>query len=82
LAGMGITEPSLRAILGGFKMSIFGLIYYNDIFPSTKEHVTKFCYQIGANLSETNQIASSFGFCNHWNCADDECDDDRKSMGS
>lgn len=79
LGGVGINENSLRAIMKGFKMYVFGLIYYNDIFPETAKHVTKFCYQIGANLSDKGEIVSSFGFCAHWNCADDECADDRQA---
>jgi hypothetical protein len=79
LGGIGITEASIQAIAKGFNLFIFGVISYNDIFPHTKKHITKFCYQAGANLSEKSEIVSTFGFCAHWNCADDECDDDRKA---
>jgi hypothetical protein len=79
LGGIGITEASIQAVLKGYKMFVFGIIYYNDIFPRTKSHITKFCYQVGANLSDKNEIVSSFSFCDHWNCADDECKDDRKA---
>src|SRR5664280_3451002 len=47
LGGIGINETSIQAVLKGFQMYVFGLIYYNDIFPDTKQHITKFCYQIG-----------------------------------
>ena len=79
VGGIGVTENSIHALLKGFKMYVFGLVYYYDIFPNTKRHVTKFCYQIGANLSDKSELISSFGFCAHWNCADEECVDDRKA---
>ena len=79
LGGVGINERSLQAIRKGFRMYVFGLVYYNDIFARTDRHTTKFCYQIGANLSDKNEIVSSFGLCDHWNCSDDECADDRKA---
>jgi hypothetical protein len=79
LGGIGITEASIQAVIKGFNLFIFGLVYYNDTFPNTKRHITKFCYQAGASLSDKSEIVSSFGFCDHWNCADDECDDDRKA---
>jgi hypothetical protein len=79
LGGLGITEASIKEVLKGFRLFVFGVIYYNDTFPKTKQHITKFCYQTGANLSDKGEIVSSFGFCDHWNCADDECADDRKA---
>jgi hypothetical protein len=59
LGGIGITEASIQAVIKGFKLFVFGLIYYNDTFPETEKHVTKFCYQAGANLSDKNEIISS-----------------------
>jgi hypothetical protein len=79
LGGIGIDEDSLRALVSGFPMFIEGMITYNDIFPGTRLHITKFCYQLGANTSEDKKIVPSYGFCDHWNCADDECDEDRKN---
>jgi hypothetical protein len=79
LDGIGIIEASLRAILQGYPFFVFGLIYYDDIFPNSKHHITKFCYQIGANLSDKKEIVCNYGFCAHWNCADDECEDDKKA---
>jgi hypothetical protein len=60
-------------------MFIEGLITYNDIFPAAGLHTTKFCYQLTANTSEDNKIIPSYLFCDHWNCADAECDEDRKN---
>ena len=79
LGGLGITEPSIRAIIDGFPLYMWGVIYYDDIFPESKRHITKFCYQIAASKSVNNDIIPNFSFCDHWNCADDECKDDRKA---
>ena len=48
LGGIGIDEDSLRALVSGFPMFIEGMITYNDIFPGTRLHITKFCYQLGS----------------------------------
>ena len=50
-----------------------GVIRYNDIFPDTEEHVTKFCYVIrisDAGGTQTPHLQQCYG---HKNCADDEC---------
>lgn len=78
LGGIGINEDSLRALENDFPMFLEGMFTYSDIFPGTRLHITKFCYRLGANISEDNKIVPSYGFCDHWNCADDECDQDRK----
>jgi hypothetical protein len=53
------------------------VIHYYDIFPGTKEHVTKFCFAIGAEKTAENEIKPRYGSCRHWNCADEECKTDR-----
>jgi hypothetical protein len=51
-------------------------IHYEDIFHV--KHVTKYCYGIGLNTEPDGILKPSYGLCYHWNCADDECIDDRK----
>lgn len=55
-----------------------GVIRYNDIFPNTEEHVTKFCYWIRADLSGVDQKSVGEPYATqcggHTNCADHECD--------
>jgi hypothetical protein len=79
LTGIGITEKSVRAIQKGFPLFVWGIVYYNDIFPKSQLHVTKFCYQVGASISDKKEIVLSYDFCKHWNCADDECKTDRET---
>ena len=79
LSGIGITEKSMQAVEKGFLIFLSGIIYYNDIFQRSQLHVTKFCYQMTAFHSDKNEIVSGYDFCKHWNCADDECGDDKKA---
>lgn len=48
---------------------VYGAIRYNDIFPSTPLHITKYCYIISWDYSR-------YTSCRHWDCADEECDAD------
>jgi hypothetical protein len=79
LGGLGITESSFEAIKNGFHLYLFGVIYYNDIFPNSPLHITKYCYVIGILTSEKGELFPQPAFCDHWNCADDECKDDRNA---
>jgi hypothetical protein len=58
---------------------IYGIAVYDDIFQQAA-HVTKYCYEViglvGAD--ETPSIAA----CSHWNCADEECERDKKAYDS
>jgi len=82
LTGIGITEKSVRAIQNGFPLFVWGIVYYNDIFPKSQLHVTKFCYQVGVSISDKKEIGFIYAFCKHWNCADDECKTDRETYNA
>lgn len=61
----------------------FGAIRYNDTFPHTKQHITKFCYDTAAGMYITKSTSGDvrtpmIKLCSHWNCADDECDKDKE----
>ncbi|MFI4948616.1 MAG: hypothetical protein ACHQC9_07435 [Alphaproteobacteria bacterium] len=53
-----------------------GEIKYHDIFPNSPEHISKFCYNIGAGIRGNTEPLP--GRCAHWNCADAECEADHK----
>ena len=55
-----------------------GTIYYNDIFPGSPRHITKFCYLIRATTNSEGNPAPEWYPCRHWNCMDDECKEDKK----
>ncbi|HXY58865.1 MAG TPA: hypothetical protein VEH76_09810 [Methylocystis sp.] len=48
------------------KAAIVGAIIYNDIFPRSQRHITKFCYFIYPDTGKTDE-------CGFWNCTDNEC---------
>lgn len=56
---------------------VYGMVRYKDVFPDAREHVTKFCYAIGAVHTPDGHNKAVTRLCRHWNCADDECKDDR-----
>ncbi len=55
-----------------------GVIRYRDVFEGTPEHLTKFCFVIGARRAgkDVPAVPYNAGFCPHWNCADEECKSD------
>jgi hypothetical protein len=63
-------------IANRISLHLTAAIHYEDIFH--KKHVTKYCYVIGLNTEPDGILKPSYGMCGHWNCADDECIDDRK----
>jgi hypothetical protein len=58
----------------------YGWTTYNDTFPKTPQHVTKFCYELvefGADPFTTKNLPGEQTWFNAWkhhNCADSECD--------
>ncbi|MBN9545036.1 MAG: hypothetical protein J0I19_06160 [Alphaproteobacteria bacterium] len=55
-----------------------GVIHYRDVFEGTPEHLTKFCFVIGARrpVKGAPAVPYNAGSCPHWNCADEECKSD------
>jgi hypothetical protein len=75
----GILDTEIVKLAEGpLKMLFQGVIRYNDIFPNTQEHVTKFCYWIRAEIggADPNSVGEPHGTqCGgNTNCADHECD--------
>ena len=84
IGGVGTPVPTIEVRLGiaqrttGGEWFVFGVIHYNDIFPHTREHVTKYFCSIDANNFSFGKIKPAYGLCKHWNCADDECPKDKE----
>lgn len=85
IGGIGIPIEALEALHSAqiensnqAKWFIYGQIYYYDLFPGTPEHVTRYCYDIFTKAADDGGLSPSYGLCPHWNCADDECIEDRK----
>lgn len=78
-----ITGTDLDAISKYRKyLYIWGIAVYRDVFPDTKEHITRFCV-FATNLSgdplrpwhaETNPFNITFANYLWHNCADEDCD--------
>ncbi len=75
-----ISADDFRAILDKRKSPFFyGEIRYNDIFPKTKQHITKYCFGLFGIRGDGSQTGSPvFSRCSHWNCTDDECNGDKE----
>ena len=85
-----VLGPHATEIAGGIAISadflkpgnppwfIFGIATYDDIFShEDRSHVTKFCYEVFGLVAadQTPSVAA----CSHWNCADDECKEDKEA---
>jgi hypothetical protein len=57
--------------------SISGVVHYRDNFTLSSDHVTKFCYVIGA-VARENSSTPTYSQCTYWNCADKDCDRDKE----
>jgi hypothetical protein len=64
----GITQDRLDRMkeLGYTRVTASGAILYNDVFPDSKRHITKYCYLIDPDTDFLD-------LCGYWNCADDDC---------
>jgi hypothetical protein len=79
VGGFGIPLIELRKISKGEAVYfIVASIHYHDVFKGSPEHITKSCFRIGAAIESDDTIKPSYGLCPHWNCADDECENDRR----
>jgi hypothetical protein len=80
-------QPFLQIAHGEARLLFTGIIRYNDIFPNTNEHLTKFCYFIRADILDAAKLASGAPLelsdlghpygrqCGaRTNCTDEECD--------
>jgi hypothetical protein len=56
---------------------IWGVALYDDIFPFTSQHMTRFCYKITAVRGNPMDVASkielAYEQCLRGNCTDDDC---------
>lgn len=57
--------------------ALIGVVHYRDSFAFSTEHITKFCYSIGA-VTRGNSSVPTYSQCVYWNCADADCDRDKE----
>jgi hypothetical protein len=53
-----------------------GVIHYRDVFRDTRDHITKYCYA-AVPYKDGIEIKVGIQRCLYWNCADEDCKDDR-----
>jgi hypothetical protein len=76
-----LTLKDIRDIKSNIVPTLWGEARYNDIFPGTKQHVTKFCQHIVSvkwpkNLEDpAGRIEIMAQPCLTHNCMNDECGD-------
>lgn len=79
IGGIGIPISHIQEMASGaLRGYVSGSIRYKDRFRKTEPHVTKFCFQIGVSRNDKGLLIPSYGLCQHWNCVDEECEDDKK----
>ncbi|QLH69597.1 hypothetical protein [Rhodopseudomonas palustris] len=69
------TAEELAASRG--KYFIRGVARYRDLFKGSEEHITKYCFAVTPYL-EGNILKAGIQRCLYWNCADDECKEDKE----
>jgi hypothetical protein len=72
-----ISAEQLRDVIDGDKeMVIWGWAKYNDVFPNTRKHITRFAVRLFAAgfPLRPETMSFRFNFLPVYNCSDDECD--------
>jgi hypothetical protein len=78
--GLGVPlEETKRLIQDGGRWFVLGSIHYNDRFSQSPERRYKYCFSIGFTTSDNGEPTPTTTTCAHWNCADDECVDDKSA---
>jgi hypothetical protein len=58
---------------------VFGVIWYNDIFLRSRQHMAEFCFVVQPVKRGNEPVTISYGFCRYWNCTGrDECAENKK----
>lgn len=73
---LGVDIKTIQDVIDGKKVLYFwGSAAYNDVFPDTERHVTRFAVQIvaGGKPEEPEHMSWSFPFLPKYNCSDEEC---------
>jgi hypothetical protein len=74
---VGISLDQMREVVAGTKrLYMWGWATYNDVFPRTHIHITRFAVQIsaGGDPTDTAKTSVTFHFVRRYNCTDEECE--------
>ena len=77
LGGLGLPTTVLEKMADerGI-LFLSGVIYYRDQSKSSREYVTKYCFDVHP-IRRSEGLAVQYNQCIHWNCMDDDCIVDR-----
>lgn len=73
---MMVSLSDVRELIEGAKFAYFyGWARYNDVFPNTNTHITRFAVRIvgGGNPNAPEKMNFNFPFLQRYNCSDEEC---------
>lgn len=78
--GPTITADSTKETHFNRGLFVWGWLYYKDIFPKTKEHITEICAQITSaryipSSTSENKVGFEDSQCHAHNCDDEQCED-------
>jgi flagellar basal body-associated protein FliL len=71
-----VSIDTIQDVIDGKKFLYFwGTATYNDVFPGTELHVTRFAVQIviGGDPHDPEHLSISYPFLSKYNCSDEEC---------
>jgi hypothetical protein len=74
---VGVSVDQMKEVIAGTKrLYMWGWASYNDVFPRTMLHVTRFAVQIvaGGDPTDNGKTSVIFHFARKYNCSDEECE--------
>ncbi len=74
---VSVTVAEMADVISGKKfMYLWGWAIYDDVFPNTARHVTRFAVRIlaGGDPHNKDRISFSYPILEKYNCSDEECD--------
>ncbi len=72
-----ISTSDMDEVISGRKRAyLWGWATYNDVFPNTSRHVTRFAVwiEVGGNPRDPKQISFTYHYLGRYNCSDEECE--------
>jgi hypothetical protein len=76
------TVDQIREVINRRKtLYMWGWAAYNDVFPKTARHITRFAVQIfaGGDPTDPNRMTFNFSYLDRYNCSDGECEGQSRS---
>jgi len=83
ITGFGIPiREAKRWMQEDARWFILGAIHYDDRFSNASNRLSKYCFSIGFEITASGELEPTTNPCLHWNCADEECKDDKAAYNA